>query len=69
MSHIEMHFAIRVLIVGIASICVMGPIRWHASARDNRPSLSSLALPLEERPYKAFMLRLNRQFMSWVKSV
>src|ERR1700730_205068 len=68
LGHVLGHVGLSDLIVGIASICVMGPILWHASARDNRPSLASLALPLEERPYAAIMLRLDRQFMSWVKS-
>jgi hypothetical protein len=32
----EIHFAVRFLIVGIALIYVMGPLLWNASARDNR---------------------------------
>ncbi len=29
MSHMELHFAVRFLIIGIALIYVLGPILWH----------------------------------------
>jgi hypothetical protein len=29
MSHMELHFAVRLLIVGVALIYVLGPILWH----------------------------------------
>lgn len=29
MSHMELHFAVRLLFTGIALIYVLGPILWH----------------------------------------
>ena len=44
MSHMELHFAVRLLIIGVALIYVLGPILWHWQLAD----VSTAVTPFEK---------------------